>query len=148
MKKTAFIFLIMIVFICGCENDSEIASNKESKKIIFGRVSLINYKIEAGNPDDELIRQGLADAVKALSSIIEDASTAGRDVHGEMTGSFRIESNGIVRMFLEGESKLQNDDNPSVVDKFVGTIFGKKWSFPEIGQPSLVSVKFKIKKAS
>ncbi len=114
--------------------------------MLRGKVELVQYKIEFGDVKDTLVRQGLEQAIVALNTIVEEEVEAGRDVHGAIEGHFRIEADGIVRMYLEGKSSLQNEGETPISEKFTGAVFGKKFSFPGLGQPCLVSWKCIIQK--
>ncbi len=85
-------------------------------------------------------------AVIALNSIVEEEASEGWNVHGTIEGSFRLEADGIVRMYLAGKSSLTNEGEKSVSDKLTVAVFGSKVSFPTLGQPCLVSWKCVINK--
>lgn len=106
----------------------------------------MQYEIEFGEVKDALVRQGLERAVSTLNAIVEEEAVAGNNVHGTIEGSFRIEADGVIRMYLEGKSALQNEGETPVSEKFTRAMFGKKFSFPVLGQPCMVSWKCVIQK--
>jgi hypothetical protein len=144
--RTVILISLLSITLIACNRSSSTDSGGDTNKlgISRGRVELVQYKVEFGDVNDMLVRQGMERAITALNTLIEEEAEAGRVVHGTIDGSFRLEADGIVRMYLEGNSTLQNEGETSISEKFTGEVFGKKFSFPALGQPCLVSWKCAI----
>lgn len=106
-----------------------------------------SYKIKNGQVDDEAIRKGLKSAAQDLAHLVADARKINPGLHGWFEGTFRIEPDGIVRMFMQGKSSIQEAGEREIIKDFVGGIFDRS-TFPRPGQDCLLWVKFVIPKGN
>ena len=142
MKKALLTTSVALLVSLGCVKERESPPEGDGNTLIFaGPVAVEKHELKAGQPDAALIQKGLEASAEALEEIVADARRATPDLHGWFEGTLHIESNGNVRMFAEGESAIEQAGEAKIIDLFVESVFGKKWSFPEIGQDCLLYVK-------
>ena len=118
-----------------------------SEPIIAGSIVVESYKIKNGQVDDEAIRKSLKSAAQDLADLVVTARKINRGLHGWFEGTLHIEPDGTVRMFMQGQSSIQEAGGKEIINDFVGGLFGKS-TFPKLGQDCLLWLKFVIKKGS
>lgn len=143
-------FLIVHISKEPSQPNTPIAQKKGSPapSVPDGRVRLVNTKIEFGDVDGGRVKEGMDRTVAAVEDIVKQELASGRDIHGTIEGSFRLEADGMVRMYLEGRSSLANQGESTISDQLTAMVFGKKVTFPALGKPCLVSWKMKIEKGN
>ncbi len=52
------VLIAATILLNGCNSKSNSAKDPTKQNITIGRVELIEYKVEAGSPDEKLIRKG------------------------------------------------------------------------------------------
>ena len=113
-----------------------------------GPVVIDKHEVKSGQVDPKKVQQGLQSIVDYLANSVEDARKTAPELHGQFSGTFHIEPNGKVRMFMEEKSAIENEGDNKIVSGLVGAIFGKKISFPEVGDNVLLYVSVRIDKAN
>lgn len=142
--------VLLLVCVAGCSGSRDssssdtAASSMVNPNVRHGRVSLIGYKIESGNPDADAVRIGVDNATSVLNELLQ-ADNELTPAKGTFAGRFRLEDEGTVRMFLTSEATaIENADDSKLTDAFVGAVFGGKCSFPKLGDIGMVYVEFEI----
>ena len=107
-------------------------------------VSLITYSVEAGAPSSNLIEQGLQSAANALALLYAEKLKEYPSLSGNIRGTFHIEPDGTVRMFMEKDTKVFPEQAADISNDFIGATFGKKYRFPELGEDVLLKVDFQL----
>jgi hypothetical protein len=159
MKKHLVLLGCIVLGLPGCsrqensreqtETDAVISPNSETEPapaISAGAVVVEKFEVESGQVDETAIQEGLEAATNTLSELVAKARKSNPELHGSFEGTLHVESDGKVRVFMEGESSLEGGDR-QVVDEFVGSIFGKRWAFPVLGEDCLLYVRFRINKS-
>ena len=147
---TRLLLIAMAVLLIGCKPSSAPvpSSSKPAKPptdtITHGRVTLLKYKIEMGNPDAAAaIRKGMDGAVSTLDDILADEEL--KPATGTVIGRFRLDADGTVRMFLTDKAtSISNIDEDKLTDAFIKAAFAGKCSFPDLGDIAMVYAEFKI----
>ncbi len=91
---------------------------------------------------------GLAQALPYIQQAAQQSEVEGKAPTGSFAVSFRTEPDGMVRMALEGESKLTGGKADGVVEGFILSTMGHKWRFPPSRGPSLIEVEFAVGRPS
>ncbi len=129
----------------GCSDSHEPTGNAQlGPPIAAGPVVIESFKVKAGRVDAEAIHKGLQAVALGLAELVGGASKTNPGIHGWFEGTLHIEPDGTVRVFMEGESSIQQAGDRKIVDEFVGGIFSRKWVFPKLGEDCLLWVKFTI----
>ena len=114
-----------------------------TEKITHGRVTLLKFETEMGNPDADAVKTGMDAATSTLNELLSDDEL--KPAAGTFVGRFRLETDGTVRMFLTDKTtSISNIEDGKLTDAFVGAAFGGKCSFPELGDIAMVYAEFKI----
>jgi hypothetical protein len=87
---------------------------------------------------------GLADALPHLQRALKDSRADGESPRGSFGASFRTEPDGMIRMVLEGDSRLTGSTAPAAIGSFIGSAMGRQWQFPRSSGPSLVEAEFAV----
>ena len=146
MKKALMTGVVLLAFLgCSKQEDSPGPEDADPSSLSAELVAVEKYELKAGRADAALIQKGLKASVKALEEILADARKATPGLHGWFEGTLHIEPDGSVRMFAEGDSAIEQGGDAKIVDSFVGSVFGRKWSFPALGQDCLLYVKYRLK---
>jgi hypothetical protein len=88
---------------------------------------------------------GLAHALPRLLEAISNNCRTG-DVAGMVEFSCRTESNGTVRMLLQGECRITGCDAKTITDDFSRSAMSGMWRFPPAEGPSLVTAHIVIER--
>ena len=145
MKKNILITILSVLGLVSCENKSNnIQSETKNITIESEGVQLIDYSIEAGDPSTKSIETGLQAAADTLSKIYSDVLKEHPKLTGNIRGAFHIESDGTVRSFMAKGSDFSLEAGKSVSSEFVGATFGKKYSFPKLGEDVLLKIDFQL----
>lgn len=126
------------------QNASGITIEAESGSMT---VAVQDYKIVAGNSPRDKIEAGLASVVNKMVAICHaDLQSHGQTPTGSITYTFRLESDGMIRMILEGEKDIVGGDFAKINDQFIGASMSRQVVFPPMGQPTMVEVRLKVEK--
>lgn len=148
-RMTRLLIIVLVVTMIGCTQSSDTTTPESSSNsmptetITNGRVTLLTHKIEAGNPNPSAIQTGLKAATSTLNELLANPEL--KPATGIYIGRFRLDANGIVRMFLTDKATaISNIGDGKLDDAFGEATFGGKYSFPEIGDITMVYAEFKI----
>ena len=146
---TRLLLVGIVGLLIGCNQSGDTStSNSEStnmttEKITHGRVTLLKFETEMGNPDADAVKTGMDAATSTLNELLSDDEL--KPATGTFVGRFRLETDGTVRMFLTDKTtSISNIEDGKLTDAFVGAAFGGKCSFPELGDIAMVYAEFKI----
>jgi hypothetical protein len=135
-----FLAILACLVLASCGKPSAPATIAASAQ----GVRLTSFKVEAGKVADEQLRTGLQSAADALSVVCAETRKTHAQLKGHLRGTFHIEPDGTVRMFVESGSEITPPEAKSVSDDFVGATFGGKWKFPRVGSDLLLTIDYEI----
>jgi hypothetical protein len=139
MTRSFFAILVCIV-LTGCGKPSAPANVTASAP----GIRLVSFKVEAGKVTEEQLKSGLQSAAEALSVVCAESRKTYPQLKGHLRGTFHIEADGTVRMFVERGSVFTPPEAKGVSDDFVGATFGGKWKFPRVGTDLLLAIDYEI----
>ena len=87
---------------------------------------------------------GLKEALSHVQQAAKQSEAAGHTPGGSFEASFVIEPNGMIRMVMEGESRLAGGKPAQLVEIFSGSAMGNEWRFPASDGQSIVEVEFVV----
>jgi hypothetical protein len=106
-------------------------------------VSVRTIKVTGAMPRADALA-GLALALPHIQQAAKQSAAEGKTPSGSFAATFRTEPDGMIRMVLEGESRLTGGQPTVLVEKFIGSTMGHKWRFPASGGPSFIEVEFVV----
>lgn len=146
---TRLLLLGILAMVIGCNqsggnaNSNSGSPNMPKDTISHGRVTLLKFETEMGNPDADAVKAGMDAATSTLNDLLADEEL--KPAAGTFIGRFRLETDGRVRMFLTDKAtSISNIVDGKLTDAFVGAAFGGKCSFPELGDIAMVYAEFRI----
>ena len=107
------------------------------------RVAVHSVKVTGTLPKKAAIT-GLATALPFLHRAVTDNLQNQAIGTGILPVSFRTEPDGLIRMVLTGESRIDGFEASQIKNNFVESAMTRAWQFPAAGGPSLVEAEFSI----
>jgi len=135
---TSLLF-VSLGFLSQCDSGTKAKAQRVTDK--FGEVTLVDYQVQFGNSEDELIEKGLT---KVLFSLKSTATTI-KDVKGTVDMTLRCDADGTIRWAAAGKANLNVENQNEVKNKMTEDLLTTAVKFPELGEVTMIAATFEFK---
>lgn len=87
---------------------------------------------------------GLQEALPHLQQAAKQSEAEGKTPSGSFVASFVTEPDGMIRMMMEGESRLTGGKPAGVVEGLSSSTMSNKWRFPASGGQTIIETEFVV----
>lgn len=144
------ILWLTILVLLGCTPNSSQSNGEINQTLIVKFDSRIieveHYDIKFGSISKAKVEKGLSMALDGLKESYQSEIEKNPDlrVQGDLTYTFRLEPNGLVRMLLETEINFKEEAQTSLRDVFTSHLMKKQIKFPESEEMAMIEATFKF----